>query len=152
MMDNNSKNSWIRQTLFLLLGEIAVSVIVVAFFLIFNSFSYKVVTGVILGSAVSVFNFLFLCISINRAVDAYLKERGSAEMTDEEAESFTEKHAQSVQNAAKISYIVRTVAMLVALVVAFILEWFNVLATVIPLLMYRPIMYVGELIRRKKGE
>ena len=74
------------------------------------------------------------------------------EMTDEEAQAFTVKHSMEIQNAIKINYIIRTVSMLVTLVAAFILtDWFSPIATAIPLLMFRPLLYVLELIK-KKGE
>jgi hypothetical protein len=39
-----------------------------------------------------------------------------------------------------------------SLVLAFITGWFNPLATLIPLLLYKPLLYVVELINKKRGE
>ena len=138
----------------ILIGEIAVSLIICGVALIFNLFSYKIVTGVALGSAVTTLNFLFLAISTNRAFDKAVLARGTREMDEEEVEKFTEEHQRNMNNAVKISFIVRTLTMLATLILAFVLDWFNVLATLIPLLMLRPIITVEALIREKfkKGE
>jgi hypothetical protein len=39
-----------------------------------------------------------------------------------------------------------------SLIVAFISGWFDPLATVIPLLMYKPLIYAAEFIKKKRGE
>jgi hypothetical protein len=136
----------------LALGEAIVSALVCAAYLVIGKFDYTVLTGVALGSVVTVANFVFLTLSVNRAVDRYLALRGSREMDEEEAEKFANQHAMTVQNAATRSFIIRTVTMLAALVGAFLLEWFSPLATVIPLLMFRPLLYVLELIKRKRDK
>lgn len=152
-----NKSSGAKQIVALATGEIIVSAIVcLVYFLIGQlssyQFSYKVFTGVLLGSTVTVANFIFLTVSVNRAIDRYLEIRGTREMDDEEAEKFASEHAVAVQNAATRSFIIRTVTMLAALVVAFMLEWFEPLATVIPLLMFRPILYAIELIKKKRDK
>ena len=136
----------------LALGEAIVSALVCAAYLVIGKFDCTVLTGVALGSVVTVANFVFLTLSVNRAVDRYLALRGSREMDEEEAEKFANQHAMAVQNAATRSFIIRTVTMLAALVGAFLLEWFSPLATVIPLLMFRPLLYVLELIKRKRDK
>ena len=149
-MENSSSST--RQILALALGEAIVSALVCAVYLAIGEFDYTVITGVALGSVVTVLNFVFLTLSVNRAVDRYLELRGSREMDEEEAERFANQHAMAVQNAATRSFIIRTVSMLAALVGAFLLEWFSPLATVIPLLMFRPLLYVLELIKRKRDK
>lgn len=138
----------------ILLGEIIVSLVICGVCLIFNWFSYKIVTGVVLGSTVTTLNFLFLAISTNRAFDKAVEARGTKEMDEEEAEKFAEEHQRTINNAVKLSFIIRTLTMLATLVVAFILDYFNVLATLIPLLMLRPIITVEALLRQKfvKGD
>ena len=138
----------------LALGEaIVVSLTVLGFFLcniaFDTGFSYRVFTGAALGAAVTVGNYLALIVSVNTQVEKYLALRGSREMTDEEAEKFTQEHSMRIQNSMRASYIVRTVTMLAALVAALLLDWFSPLAVAIPLLAYRPILTVSELIRRR---
>ena len=147
-----SKNN--REMTVLLVGEAIVSVVTVALAFLVSlfsdfSFDYTVITGVLLGSAVIILNFLFLSISVNRAVDSYLEARGSREMTDEEAEKFTAENSMVIQNKIKTSFIIRTVTMLLALVAAFLLEWFNPLCTAIPMLAFRPILSLSETVRVK---
>ena len=70
-------------------------------------------------------------------------------MDDEEAEQFAAENSMPIQNAIKTSYIIRTVTMIATLVVAFLLDWFNPLATAIPLLAFRPLLTVIEMIKGK---
>ncbi len=147
-----SKGAASRQIILLALGEVITSALVCLVYFLLGSFELQVVWGALLGSCVTVANFIFLTISVNRAVDRYLELRGSREMSEEEAEAFAQQHAMAVQNAATRSFIIRTVSMLATLVAAFLFtSWFAPLATAIPLLMFRPILYVLELIK-KKGE
>ena len=147
-----NKNLPIYETAFILIGEIIVSLIVCGVYLTINKFSYKVITGVALGTAVTVLNFLFLAISTNRAFDKAMEARGTKEMNDEEAEKFAEEHGASLQNTVKLSFIIRTFTMLAALIVAFVLKWFDVIATLVPLLMLRPIITAESILRQKFGE
>ena len=149
---NKKKNN--REVLLLLFGEAAVAALTVLGAFIISLFSefvfdYTVITGALLGSAVVVINFLFLSLSVNRAVDDYLTARGSREMSEEEAEKFTQENSMVIQNKIKSSFIIRTVTMLAALIFAFVTGWFNPLCTVIPMLAQRPIIALGESVRRK---
>ena len=144
-----NKNIPLRETALVLLGEIAVSLLVCAVYLIIQRFSYKVVTGVCLGSAVIVLNFFFLSLSTNKSIDNFLAIRGTEEMDEEAAEAFAAKFQCEIQNKTKLSFIIRMLSMVAALVVAFILEWFDVIATLVPLLMLRPIITVETLLRSK---
>lgn len=107
-------------------------------------FSYKVVTGALLGAVVMLLNFLFLSVSVNKAVDEYIALRGDKEMSDEDAEAFAAKNSMLIQNAVKKSFIVRVVSIAVSLVVAFLLDWFHPLATIVPILAYQPILTWGN--------
>lgn len=148
-MENKSKLSVYIDTLWLALGEIIVCALVAVGFLIFGSFSYKVVTGALLGSAVTVINFLILSVAVNRAVNGYIADRGNEEMDEETAEKYAKEHGMAVQNAMTKSYLLRMALMIGSLVLAMISGWFNPLATVIPLLMYRPVLYAVEFIKTK---
>ena len=148
-MKNNSKLPLLEIGL-LAVGELIVSLLVTLGFLIAKRFTPSVIFGALLGSAVVILNFLWLSVSVNRAVDRALAERPEGELDDEQIESFSKEHTAAVQNAAKLSYIVRTASTLVALVLAFLLDGvFNVIATLIPLLMLSPILTIGEFIKRR---
>lgn len=141
------------ELLILAIGEIIVSLLVILGYLISAmvfegaEFSYKVITGVALGSLVTIANYLFLNISVNRAVNRFLDLRGDAEMDDEAAAKFAEQNSAPIQNAIRTSFILRTLSMLATLVVAFVFDCFAPLATVIPLLCFRPIITLGEILR-----
>ena len=140
------------ELLAIIIGEMLVSAIVCGVFLIARKFGIDVLLGVILGSVVTIANFLVLVITTNRAIDRIMEERGESEMSEEEAAEFAAKHQSKLQAAAKISYIVRTLSLIGALVLAFIIDdVFNVLATLIPVLMLRPILTVSQLIKAKRG-
>ena len=146
--------SYLKSVLALALGEaVTVGLVVLGFFfcnLAFDTgFTYRVVAGALLGAAVTVGNYLALIMSVNRQIEKYLALRGSEQMTDEEAEKFTQEQSMRIQNSMRMSYIARTVTMLAALVAALLIDWFSPLAVAIPLLAYRPILTVSELIRRR---
>lgn len=134
-------------------GEVAVSLIVCAVYLIINKFTYKVALGALLGSAVTFLNFLALSLMTNRVLDRFMAERGTEEMEEEEATALAMKYQGEIQKQMKLSFIIRNLVMLVTLVVAFIIDVFDVIATLVPLLMLRPILSLTALIKRKtKGE
>lgn len=133
----------------LVIGEIIVSALICVGYLIFGKFDYKVLSGVALGSLVTILNFVYLAITTTRAIDNFLMLKGDKEMTEEENEAFVREHQAKIQNKIKMSYIIRTFTMLATLVVAFLIKHFAVLATLIPLLMFRPITIVAALIKRK---
>ena len=144
-------NNSYKDVLYLLSGEIIVSVGIVVAYIALSLYQWNVLTGAILGAVVTVLNFLILSIQINKAIDKYMELIGDKEMSEEEAAEFAKKHSLKVQNAVTKSYALRTALMLGSLVIAFITGWFNPLATLIPLLMYKPIIYVIEVIKRKRG-
>ena len=148
-MENKSKLSAYIDTVYLALGEVIVAALVSLAFLLFGKFGYTVVTGALLGGTVTVVNFLILSVAVNRAVTRYITERGEREMDEEEAEKYAKEHGMVVQNAMTKSYLLRMGLMIGALVLGMVSGYFSPLATVIPLLMYRPILYVTELIKIK---
>ena len=153
---NREKEGALDITL-LFIGEIIVSLLVVGIHLIldlvfekeFWDFSYRVITGAALGSVVTVANYAVLTMTVNRAIKNFLALRGSREMNEEEVIKFTSENSMKIQNAIKTSFIIRTVSILATLAVAFLLDWFAPLATVIPLLAFRPLITLIELVKRK---
>lgn len=150
-MDKIMKNSN-KDVLILALGEIIVAVLVVIGFLATGFFKWQVISGAVLGGAVTVINFLILSLAVNRALDKFMETRGEKELTEEEVEKLSKAQSIKVQNAITKSYVLRTGLMFGSLIVAFISGWFDPLATVIPLLMYKPLIYAVEFIKKKRGE
>ena len=148
-MNNKSKLSLYIDTVWLAIGEAIVAALISVVFLLIGKFNYSVVTGAILGGAVTVLNFLILSVGVNRAINKFVEERGKGEMDEEEADKYAKEHGMAVQNAMMKSYMLRMFLMIGALVLAGVSGWFDIIATVIPLLMYRPILYVTEFIKTK---
>ena len=165
----NSNKIPMRETMALAIGEAAVSILICLVFLLTGNFDYKVILGALLGSAVIVANFLFLSLSVNKAIDtclenydkkeyeikaAELKKQTNDENDDDDyddgARQFAKEYSGKLQNAVKLSYTIRTVSIICALVLAFLTKQFNVIATAIPLCCMRPILTVSELLRRKE--
>ncbi len=151
MISLQNKQSSMGDILFLLLGEAIVSLATVGVFLLMNEYDWRVLTGVLVGSLVTVLNFALLTFSVNRALDRIMAERGNGEMTEEEAAAFSAAHTAEVQKSVKASYLVRQLILFGILVIVLIFKAANVLAAVIPLLLFRPILMVRELLRKKKA-
>lgn len=153
-MDNKNILSKYIDTVWLALGEVAVGILVTVGFIIAKALGqdvavYKAITGALLGGAVTVINFLILSVAVNRAVNGYVAEIGEREMDEEEAEKYAKEHGMAVQNAMTKSYLLRMGLMIGSLVLAMLSGWFSPLATIIPLLMYRPVLYAVEFIKTK---
>ncbi len=145
------------EILIILVGELIVSLITAGVYLAVeaiagnDAFTYRVITGLALGTAVVIANYLVLTVSVNRAINKVMALRPEGEMTEEEIMEFAEKNQGTIKNAAAFSYIIRTLTMLLTFVLAFTLlkRWFAVIATVVPLLAFRPIIMAGEFFRKR---
>ena len=127
------------------LGELAVAgLTVLGFFLVSLSgqtvFDYTVLTGALLGAAVMVLNFAAMAAYTGRTLDNTLAEREKTEMTEEEAADFTAAHRKNMELRIRLSQTARLFVSLGVLVLAFLTPWFNVVAALIPLLGFRPIL------------
>lgn len=139
------KNKTTADVVYLALGELAIAALTVAGFLVAKAafdvnFDFRVITGALLGATVSILNYVFLTVTVNRALNRFLDIRGTAEMDEDEAARFASENSMQFQNAINLSFAVRTVSMLATLVLAFVLDFFSPIATVIPLLAFRPIL------------
>lgn len=135
----------------LAVGEAVVAALICFVYLAIGRFDYTVLTGSVLGAIVAIGNFIALSLSVNRIVENYIGERGDREMTDEEAEKFSAEHKLSVQNAMTKSYILRNVVMIAVLVGALITRQFDPISLLIPLVVYKPLIYLSEFIKKKRG-
>ncbi len=163
----NSNKIPLREALFLAIGEFTVGAIICAVYIIIGSFDYKVLLGALLGVCVTILNFVFICITVNRAVDNCLStadfsktqplppteavdNNSEEDPYDDETAKFARENQGKLANAIKLSYIVRSVVMAVSLIVAFITKQFNLIATLIPLLMFKPILSLSAILKRKE--
>lgn len=157
MTENKKKSGPIRDLLPLIIGEVIVVGLVIGGYTavdlcgIYDTDYGKVVLGAMLGAAVILINHLCLSLSVDREIKKYLEVRGSSEMSEEEAESFTKQHSTRIQKAMALSTVIRTVSMFGVLILAFLTGWFNPLATAIPIFALRFILYATELIKSKSN-
>ena len=131
-------------------GELVVNLITVLVYALLDKINYTVFTGALLGTAVTILNFFILTVSVNNAINKYMALRGTKQMSDEEAEQFAHDNSMVIQNAMTRSYIIRSLLMLGVLVGAFLLKQFDVIATLVPLVCYRPIIFVSELLKKRR--
>ena len=135
----------------LAIGEIIVSAIVGIIFLCINKFTYAVLFGALLGAGLTLLNFYALSISTTNALNRAIDEIGGEAMEEEAAKEFAAKHQAKIQTIMTVSYIARMASLVGALVVAFIfMGIFNPIATVVPLLMFRPILTIAGLISKRR--
>ena len=169
------------EIVYLAIGEAVTAALITLVYLIIGKFSYTVPLGAILGGTVTVLNFLFLSVSLNRALDRTLlgvdlervkrayEERDAKEREKDESETesdakdkdeapeyekiiakYETEQKQSLASAVKLSYLIRNACIVGTLILAYFSRQFDVIATVIPLFMLRPILTVAELKRRKE--
>lgn len=148
---NEAKKNNRTDLLCLAIGEAVFSALICIIYAAKGKFDYTVITGALLGIAVVVFNYLALSASVGKIVDGYIEERGDGEMSEEEAQKFSEEHKMQVQNSITKSYIIRNIVMLAVLVAALVTGFFNPLSLLLPLAMYKPLIYLSELIKKKRG-
>ena len=154
-MNTKEKSPVLYETLRILIGEAIVAALTVLVFWLLSlfsltEFSYTVITGALLGALVVVLNFFFLARSTDKIAVEAMEARGEGEMSEEEIEKFTKEHSARMNNAIKLSFIVRMISMVAALILALITPIFHPIATVVPLLMLRPILTISGLFRRKE--
>lgn len=158
-MDNNLENqkrartlATVRDALIFLLLEIVASILIIIGFALFDKYEDGVTWGAIIGSVATVVNYLVMSLSINSAIDKFLALRPEGEMDDEAIERFAAEHSTKIQATVRLSYTIRMACMIGALILALVSGWFNPLSTVIPLLLFKPILYLIELLGRKGGD
>ena len=145
------KNKY-SDALLLAIGELIIAVLIILIYILVGHFKWQVISGTILGGLVTIINFLILSHAVNKALDQFIDLRGNKEMSEEEAEQFSKQHAIKVQNAVTKSYVLRTGLMFGSLVLAFISGWFDPISTLVPLMMYKPLIYVINFVKQKRGE
>ncbi len=150
----NKRNSALGETTLFASCELIVAGLTVLGFFVLSlfgvtEFDYKVILGAALGCALIILNYALLCAAVNRAVNNFVELRGDREMSDEESEQFAKEHAASIQKTMQSSMMLRTFSLIGALVIAFLTGVCNPLATAIPMLAFRPLISLIELVRRK---
>jgi hypothetical protein len=157
MTENKNNKSLLSDLLPIIIGEIIVAVLTCVGFIllklvgIYTTDLGKVAMGAMLGAMIIVVNHGWLSLTVDREIKKYLEIRGNKEMSEEEADLFTKKHSTAIQNAIKISSVIRTVLMLATLLIAFLTGWFNPIAAAIPMFAMRFVLMATELIKSKNN-
>ncbi len=110
-------------------------------------FDYRIITGALLGAVVMSVNYAALIYNVDKQLRAFAEARGNKEMSEEEAEAYAKANSTPVQKALAFSTTMRTASMVVTLVIAFVLDCFNPIATAIPMFAFRFVLSAVELIR-----
>lgn len=134
----------------LLLGEVAVAALTMAVYLLIGKFGWGVVCGSLLGTAVALANFLWMAASVDRLTKQILDARGKEDWSEEQQETFIQEHKSTATQKIRLSFLVRNIVMIALLIVALTSRWFDPVATLIPLLMFRPLIALAGWVQRKK--
>lgn len=130
----NTRKFILRETLFLLIGEVICVAAMVGVFALLGHFDYRVVAGGIIGALIAVGNFFFMAITSNAAADKAM-----------------EQDVKAGKSAVKVSYQLRLLIVGVLLFLFAKSGHCQVIALVCPLFFVFPIIMVIEFFR-KSGE
>ncbi len=124
----------ISQVLWIFVGEIVLSAVMVGIFALLGYYDTSVLFGALVGSLIATLNHLILVLGIVAA-------SGKAEHQD----------IKGGQMLVQMSYMGRLIGLFLILVLCAKSEVFNLLALVIPLLFTRPVLTIVDHITQKKG-
>lgn len=129
---NNNKNPVIRATLGLALGMVICLAVMLGVYWLIGKFELLILISGAVGTAVAIGNFFFMAVGLSSIPEG----------TD----------AMQIKLRAQGSFMIRTFAVLVILVVAIKVLHCDAIATLIPLLFTRPIFMVEQFILKAKEE
>ena len=130
----NSRTFILRETLYLLLGELICSGLVVGVYALLDALQPSVIWGVLAGAVLSVANFFLLGVSADAA-----------------ANKAQEQDVKGGKSLMRLSYQMRLIVLFVLLFALAKSGLCSPLAMVLPLVLFRPILMVIEFLR-KPGE
>ena len=120
-----NRKTVINQTLRFALGIFIGALIMVLVYLAIGKLSAKVLIGAAVGTLISVGNFFFMCLSLTNAAEGELD-------------------ATRVVAKARGGYMLRMLAIAALLIVAIKSGYCDVIATIVPLLLMRPVLMIEE--------
>ena len=130
----NSRTVIVKETLYLLLGELLCSAAVVGIYALLGALQPNVIWGVLVGSILSSANFFMLGVSADAAAD-----------------KAQEQNVKGGKSLMRMSYQLRLIVLFVILFAFAKSGLCSPLAMVLPLVLFRPILMVIEFLR-KPGE
>jgi hypothetical protein len=110
-----------KETLYILLGESVMTALMLAVFLILDRFSLRVALGAVVGAAVSVLNFFFMALTVQKSLT-----------TPEE------DHAKLMRASQSMRFLLMALTLILCLALAKL----NVIATLVPLLFPRIVILI----------
>ena len=126
----NKSNPIIKQTLRYAFGVlIGVALMILIYFLI-GKLNYRVSIGAAVGYLISVGNFFFMCVALTNSTNA------------------GEDNPTLVVAKARGSYIIRMIVVALLLIVAIKSGFCDTIATIVPLLLMRPVLMVEEFLMK----
>ena len=131
-MDN--RKYVLSQALIVLIGELALSALMVGIFAILGYWDFSVVLGAVAGAVIATLNHLVLVLGVMAAAS-------KAEKQD----------VKGGQMLVQMSYMGRLLGLFLILVLCAKSEIFNLLALVIPLVFTRPVLTIAEYFNKKGG-
>ena len=130
----NSRTFIVKETLYLLLGELLCSAAIVGIYALLGALQPNVIWGVIVGSVLSAANFFMLGVSADAAAD-----------------KAQEQNVKGGKSLMRMSYQLRLIVLFIILFAFAKSGICSPLAMVLPLVLFRPILMVIEFLR-KPGE
>ncbi len=114
-----------RETLYVLMGTVILSILMESVFLICNAFDYRVVLGNLLGGGAAVLNFFLMGLTLQK--------------------SLTDSDTELAQKRVKASQSFRFIMMILVAVLGGIVTYFNIIAVLIPFFFPRIVMTIRGL-------
>lgn len=131
-MDN--RKYVLSQALIILIGELALSALMVGIFAILGYWDFSVVLGAVAGAVIATLNHLVLVLGVMAAAS-------KAEKQD----------VKGGQMLVQMSYMGRLIGLFLVLVLCAKSGIFNLIALVIPLVFTRPVLTIAEHFNKKGG-
>ena len=131
-MDN--RKYVLSQALIILIGELALSALMVGIFAILGYWDFSVVLGAVAGAVIATLNHLVLVLGVMAAAS-------KAEKQD----------VKGGQMLVQMSYMGRLIGLFLVLVLCAKSGIFNLIALVIPLVFTRPVLTIAEYFNKKGG-
>ena len=134
-MNKSEGNAVKNETVKIAVGEAVCVLLMLGVYALIGHFSVKVLCGSVFGGIVTVLNFFFMALTVDRAADKY----GDS--------------VKQIKKSIGASYIFRLIVVLGVLALAIVSGYCDVLATLLPLVFVRPILLVEEyLLKSKKAK
>ena len=146
-----------KETMRIAKGTIILSVVMLLVFALLKRFDYTVLLGAVMGTSVAILNFFLMALSVQKAAELM----NGVEMPpepDEEEEDDGKDHTPPVPEIAQakqkmqLSYTGRMLMMGAAGILGLTLPCFHAVATVVPFLFPRLIIFIWNFTQNKQKE